>query len=451
MENKVNTKQNLEKIKENLLNENFRKEFNKHLLSYLDARNRDTNAHYYKILKMLQETGMNKQEAEEFFKDLRVKNKNLILNLQELQQKEKELTEKWRKERLNLLTNPLNAKAFLGVIVNEIQDTYNTLQKVANELIIKKANDKEFLNKINEINKTLNLDEIKTWDEITVNFIVNNLNKATEKIKNLAADVITETINLIKFKNFKKEFEKNNRKDFVLNELFNLKKQQILDKEKTELNKKINETIEKAKKRELSADELLYEYKKLKEEKENIDKKQEKLNENEKNIDDDDILIDDEQAEKIDVNDLDTQLDFCTQAVFNSIENENLDEKTLNFLVLSEYIYSYNNNNIKDLYNKFKDTLSKNEFISAYILTNAAMHSDINDNVFNEIEQKTLKNIDVVKIAEQIKAENPQYKEISQDIEKELSEKEKTIDKEKDKELEFNNIKKTKKAPSIDF
>ena len=79
--NKIMLKSTLEKLKERLEDKQFRKEFFDLFKDYLDVNNCDSNAHYFKILKLLENAGFSREEAEEFFKDIRVHSKKTIIEI----------------------------------------------------------------------------------------------------------------------------------------------------------------------------------------------------------------------------------------------------------------------------------------------------------------------------------------------------------------------------------
>jgi len=385
---KVTTKQNLHKIKEALADKEFKNEFNKLFREYIDIRNTDKNAHYYAILKLLQDKGFDRAEAEEFFKTLRVKNAKLIEQAQEIQREQQQLNEKWKKERINLITNPLNVKSFISVLVIAIDDIAKKFTEIQKQLQLRFANNLIAQEKIKEIEKLLDesketLENLEKNDDLlAINNVVKNLEKIAENTQSLVVQNVND---------------------------MDIEKDKEIEKQKEEIEGQKGEEAEA----ELEAEK------------------------------DDDVLLEDEQ--KTETKTLDEQLSDSLSAVLNSL-NRDVDEKTLKFFVLSEYLHAYNNHDLKDVFNEFKDVFSKDEFKAIVIYNTALMNNDVED-IFELAEEESFNAIRIEEYAKMLTRDFDVYAELEKEIEQELEFKD--LVKEKEKELEIKQPR--RKSKSIDI
>jgi len=193
MQNKITTKQTLQKLQENLADKDFRKEFGRLFVDYLDVNNRDNNAYYYKILKLLQDRGLNKEEAESFFKDLRVQNKNSIIKISKIQQDINKLQENYKKNRIKILINPLSVATLVALYYNLYEEIQQNLNKIKEELILKLKINTAIDKKVREIEQIINknlqgLQEMQQ-DKEDKALQLNNIYKNTETLQNKLQDL----------------------------------------------------------------------------------------------------------------------------------------------------------------------------------------------------------------------------------------------------------------------
>jgi len=163
----------------------------------------------------------------------------------------------------------------------------------------------------------------------------------------------------------------------------------------------------------------------------------------EKNTDDD-ILVDDaaptESPENITLNEA---LENSLSAVMNSV-NKELDEKTLSFLTLSEYLHAYNNFDLKNVYEHFKNTFDKDEF-KAIVIYNNALMDNATDDVFDFAVEEGFNAVNINEYAKMLKHNYTEYRTLDEKIEKELEEKD------KEKELEVGSPQRNKKFNTIEI
>jgi len=390
---KVTTKQNLQKIKEALNDNEFKNEFNKLFKEYIDVKNTDKNAHYYAILKLLQDKGgMDRAEAEEFFKSLRVKNARLIEDVQQIQQEQRRIDERWKKERINLIANPLDIKSFISVLVIAIDDIAKKFEKLQKQLQLQFSNNLIAKEKIAEIEKLLNesketLENLdKNNDLLAINNVVKNLEKIAENTQSLVIENIAHNISNIEL---------------------DMDKEKEIEKQKEEIEGQQGEKAEALAEK------------------------------------DDDVLVENEQ--KTEAKTLDEQLSDSLNAVLNSL-NKDVDEKTLKFFVLSEYLHAYNNHDLKDVYKQFDDVFSKDEFKAIVIYNEALMNGDVED-VFDLAEEQGFSAVRIEEYARILTRNHDEYLELEQELDKELEFRD--LVKEKEKELEIKQLQ--RKSKSIDI
>ncbi len=116
---------------------------------------------------------------------------------------------------------------------------------------------------------------------------------------------------------------------------------------------------------------------------------------------------------------LQKELENCKDAVENDLKNIKVDNKTKNFLILSEYLHAYNNAEINKLYENFK-SFDKEEF-KAIIIYNIAIQNGDTDDVFDLAKEEGFEAINIKEYAKMLKHNFPEYKEIDAELEKELA------------------------------
>ena len=401
-ENKVTTKESLKKLTEALQKEGFKKEFNKLFISYINIKNSDKNAHYHAILKLLTDTGMDKHEAEHVFKQLRVKNSELIQNIQEIQKKREELDRNWNDKKWKLLANPLDIKTFAQLALETINDINLAFKQMQQQMQLNNANNEIFGEKIDEIKKLIydTEDDLKQLIEhdpentFTLHTAVKNIQKIAEKAEELTMDVVTK----------------------------NLENVEIMGQKGKE--KEADNPQAPADKQTPAATET----------------ERSESPENDTLIEDDATPTEKESPESLT---LEQALENSLHATLNSL-NEKIDEKTLSFLTLSEYLHAYNNFPINQVYEKFKDVFDKDEFKAIVIYNNALMHNDTDD-VFDFSIEEGFEAVNIGEYAKMLKHNFPEYKQLDKELEKELEEPQ------KEKELEIGAPQKNKKFTSIDI
>ena len=385
-ENKVVTTETLRKIKEKFEDKTFKDEFNSLFKQYINYKNNDKNAHYHAILKLLQSAGLDKNESENFFKNLRVKNSFLIDKVQEIQKNSQKIDEKWKNERMNLLTNPTNFKALISVVITTFDDILNDFKLIEKNLELQFANSILYKEKLKEVENLLlkskkELEEIeKDEDVLAFNNVIKNLEQITQNTQEIVSQNIISNSDIL-----------------------------------------------------LSKDQELG----LQGEKENDDV--------------DDVLIDDDDEieEKQNVDNTNIALQNCLDAVMSSLDKE-VDKKTLNFLVLSEFLHGYRNEDTKELYNEFKNVFDKDEFKNVLLYNVALQNNDVED-VFDFVVEEGFEAIKINDYAKMLTNNFNEYKELEQRLNKEINNNfESTTTKEKNKEFEINQPqKKLKKHDEI--
>jgi len=407
MENKVTTKESLTKVLRYMSKEKYYKRFNRLFKEYIDPKNKDKNAFYYKLLQHLTDAGLTKQEAEEFFKDMRVKNAPLIQQIEESQAKIKESADKFDKARFDLLTNPVNVKSYLIMFMETAKIIEQTLNKVEKEFMLNVRNKEHFQEKIKEIKELLEepkreLEE-KLKKEAGFNEVLmlqqmkTTFDKIGDKLGEIGAELTTER---------------------AINEVLN----DNIDKEQGQ--------GQQGKEKEDNPQAPAATETERKESPEKVD-----------------ILIDNDTAptetESTQNMTLEQALENSLHATLNSVNTE-LDEKTLSFLTLSEYLHAYNNHNLSDVYKHFDKIFDKDEF-KAIVLYNTALQNNDVDDLFDFSVEQGFEAVNIGEYAKILKHNFNEYKELDAKIEKEL-----TLDKE-EKELEIGAPQKNKKFSTIDI
>jgi len=405
-ENKVTTRDALLNIQKKMNDETFAKQFNFLFSKYIDIRNKDKNAFYHKLLQHLTSAGLNKEEATDFLKEIRVKNSDLIQKIEETQQKIKESAEKFEKARFDLLTNPLDAKNYLVLFMETIRQTNLTLENIENKHLLNVINKEHFRDKVNEIKKLLehneqsineklknekdaSIDDVMLLQETKVTF-----SKVSEKLNELTAELAID-------------------KTLTQNVNIDVKKEGQQGKEKQAENPQAPADTETP-------------------------------TETESPENDDDVLIGDEApAESASDLTLDKALENSLHATLNSLQNE-VDEKTLSFLVLSEYLHAYNNFNLKDVYTHFDKIFDKDEF-KAIVIYNTALQDNAVDDLFDFVQEESFEAANIKEYAKMLKHNYPEYRTLDAEIEKELE------PKQQQKELEIGAPQRNKKSLSIDI
>jgi len=412
MENKITTKDALLNIHRAMSDETFVKQFNFLFSKYIDIRNKDKNAFYHKLLQHLTTTGLSKEEAADFLKDIRVKNADLIQEIEETQTKIKESTERFEKARFELLMNPLSAKNYLILFAETIKQINLTLENIENKHLLNVINKKHFKDKIDEIKKLLE----------------HNEQSINEKLKSEKDASIDDVMLLQETKvTFSKVSEK-------LNELT---AELAVNKTLTQNHLNIDKDVEK---------EQQGKEKEAEKENPQAPADTETPTETESPENDDDVLIDDAAPAESVQNDLtlDKALENSLSAVINSV-NKELNEKTLSFLVISEYLHAYNNHNLKDVYEHFKNTFNKDEFKAIVIYNNALMNNDVDD-LFDFVVEQDFEAANIKEYAKMLKHNFPKYNELDEQIKKELEPEIK-----KQKELEIGAPSQNKKFKGLEI
>jgi len=507
MENKITTRESLNKVLKHMSNEEYYKRFNRLFKEYIDPRNKDKNAFYYKLLQHLTDAGLTKTEAEEFFKDMRVKNAHLIQSIEESQAKIKESIEKFDKAKFDLLTNPVNVKSYLIMFMETIKIIEQTLNKIEKESMLNVNNKEHFQEKIKEIRELLKepkqeLEE-KLKKEAGFNEVLmlqqmkTTFDKISDRLGEIGAELATErTINEVINEKYidkeqgqegqkEKEAEKENpqapadtqapaapeketespEKDaYVLSDAIYKAELELNTptdkfnepdyKEKLAYLALINYAVDK----NLIKDNILT---KIESSDFNLDFLKEKAqtilqtydlydafnkinNDIKRNTDD--ILVDDttpEATESAQNITLDKALENSLHATLNSVNTE-LDEKTLSFLTLSEYLHAYNNHNLSDVFEKFKDTFNKDEFKAIVLYNKALMNNDVDD-LFDFVVEQNFEAANINEYAKMLKHNFPKYVKMDEELEKEL------MPKQVEKELEIGAPQKNKKFRGLEI
>jgi len=496
-ENKVTTRDALLNIQRAMSNETFAKQFNFLFSKYIDIRNKDKNAFYHKLLQHLTSAGLTKEEATDFLKDIRVKNVDLIQKIEETQQKIKESTEKFEKARFDLLTNPLSAKNYLILFAETIKEINLTLDNIMNKQTLNVINKQHFADKVDEIKKLLEhseqsineklknekdpgIDDVMLLQETKVTF-----NKVAEKLNELTAELVinktlTQNVNINVEKEGQrgkeKEAEKENPQPKAETESPEQKDAYMLSdaiyKAELELNTPTDRFDEKDYNEKLAYLSLLFYainkhyitddiltaiYSKdfdvdfLKKNAEltiqtyNLHDAFNKINKDIKR-NTDDILVDDTapaETESPESLTLEQALENSLSATMNSLEKE-VDEKTMNFLVLSEYLHAYNNHNLRDVYKHFDKIFDKDEFKAIVIYNNALMNNDVDD-LFDFVVEQDFEAANIKEYAKMLRHNYPEYKQLDEQIEKELEAQQ------KDKELEIGAPQRNKKFTTLEI
>ena len=193
MQNKITTKQTLQKLQTNLRDKNFRKEFGRLFVQYFNVDNPDTTAFYYKILKLLQDAGFGKEEAESFFKDIRVKENKTILKISKIQREIDDLQREYKKARIKILINPLNVATLISLYLNLYREIEQNLKKLKEEMLLKLKTNVHLDKKIREIEQIIskNLQGLQEMqqDKEDKALQLNNIYKNTETLQNKLQDL----------------------------------------------------------------------------------------------------------------------------------------------------------------------------------------------------------------------------------------------------------------------
>ena len=380
----MTTKDTLLNVRGKMSDETFAKQFNFLFAKYIDIKNKDKNAFYYKLLQHLTDAGLTRQEAENFLKNIRVKNIDLIQKIEETQTKIKESTEKFEKARFDLLTNPLNAKNYLVLFMETIRQINLTLQNIENKQLLNVINKEHFRDKVDEIRKLLEHSEqsisekLKQDKEVGIDDVMLlqgtkvTFNKVAEKLDDLTAELAVN---------------------------------------KT-LTQNVNTNADKEKEQEKGGQE---------------GKEKETETESVQN----DLT-------------LDKALENSLHATINSV-NKELDEKTLSFLTLSEYLHTYNNYPLNEVFEKFSKIFDKDEFKAIVIYNNALQNNEVDD-LFDFVVEQDFEAANINGYAEMLKHYYPGYKQMDEELKRELEPEIK-----KEKELEIGAPTKNKKFTSIDI
>ena len=171
-----------------------------------------------------------------------------------------------------------------------------------------------------------------------------------------------------------------------------------------------------------------------------------------------DILKSNEEleAEKIsnlNKNELDINLDNCYEAVSAEIVNKKraFTEKGIAFFTLSEYIHAYNSANKKDVYEKFKEILTKDEFVNVYVVNAAILNNDLD---YKELARKMEDEAfdAITKVAKSLINNFNEYKEFAEKVKNEIESdfaKDVNAINSNNKKLEFKNVDKNKNVKLI--
>ena len=130
------------------------------------------------------------------------------------------------------------------------------------------------------------------------------------------------------------------------------------------------------------------------------------------------------------------QLNNCISAIVSNLEKE-VDEKTLAFLTLSEFLHAYGTNNYTELYNNLKDNLTEQEFKDAVVYNKALMNGDVED-IFNAVEEQGFEKVGISNIVKNLN----DYNDIINTIDKSLNQHNQEIEEVEQKEVkqDFNDI-----------
>ena len=109
------------------------------------------------------------------------------------------------------------------------------------------------------------------------------------------------------------------------------------------------------------------------------------------------------------------QLNNCISAIVGSLE-KNTDEKTLAFLVLSEFLHAYGTDNYAELYKNLKDNLTEQEFKDAVVYNISLQNGDVED-IFNAVEEKGFEKVGISNIVKKL----DNYNDIINTIDKSLN------------------------------
>ena len=424
--NKVMLKETLQKLHNRLNHKGFRKNFVNLFMDYLDIDNRDSNAPYHKILKVLEEAGFSKEESEDFFKDIRVKNKDTIVKISKLQSEIQKADEQFKARFWKIMANPFSFKEMAALYLDLYKEISAEFKKMTEELKLEFKINGEMQAKMKKIEKILegninNLEKIAKTEEFKI------LDKANKDMNDIKKVFETFKAELLK-NDFTRQYMKKAEED-VTKDISNVDAETFVEMEET------HESI----------------MKNLKEE--NNTENPKKENENE------DVLIEEDESPKTGnlENDLKRDLNNCLEAVVNDLDDvDKLDKKTMSFYVLSEYLHAYNKADFSELYEEFKDVLEPQEFSAILTANEAAMNSDLS---YEKMEEH-FKNGGLAAIIKMVqdfiekdKEESKKYSELMQNIEERIvgsggiAEPAKEIDKE-GKELSLEQPAKRQKALS---
>ena len=333
-QNKITTKQTLQKLQENLADKDFRKEFGRLFVDYLDVNNRDNNAFYHKILKLLQDRGFSKQEAEDFFKDLRVKENKTILQLSKIQKEIHKAQEEYKKNRIKILINPFSLTTMLNLYLNLYTELSNKIAKLKEEMLLKLKINVHLDKKIKEIEEILN----------------KNLKKLQEMQEDQQDNKVTKLNNVFK------------DTETLQNKLQDLQESLIEQELTQELTISGKEKEEKEQKEEIQTQTQHQDQQNNQEQQPSSPEK-----------------VHQQQTT------LETELEDCLKAVADGVNTA--DPKILAFLTISEFLHRGNIEN-KELYEHFKDVLDKREFDSIVNVNKFLINGALEYNAVKEVLDK---------------------------------------------------------------
>ena len=350
--NRITTKQTLEKIVENLQSQKFKKEFNKLFKDYINIKNVDQTAYYHKFLEILENAGMSKDEAEDFFKNLRVKNSRLIQQVQDLQKQKEELERRWKEEKVNLIINPLNMKSFVSVVILTLEDFVKKFAELEKQLELQFSNNLIIKEKLEKVKQILdeNIKQLKDAEKdnnvLAVNKVVSSLEKVVDETQKIVTENITNNIT-----------------------------QELLSQNKEQQQKSIDEIL--------------------------VQEKEQRQKGKEKETT------------------LQEALNNSINSILNSLDRE-IDEKTLNFLVLSEFLHNYSSFfSLKDVFENFKNVFDKKEFTDIVLYNKALMNNDV-ENIIDFAKEEGFEAVKIEEYAQMLRHNFAEYAELEKEIENKL-------------------------------
>jgi hypothetical protein len=346
---------------------------------------------------MLEKTGLTKDEADSLFKEVKIANNKQINTITKIQMQIDKMQQQYEQVKWKALANPLNVKNILILYFTFYKELEAQFLKLKEEFKLNKMLIKDFEDVIKEIDEIISKNVKNLEEKIDKDSDFYALKEAKEGL-----DKLNEKMGELKEKVFEKDFEEN------------LKGLEVQVNEK------------------------------------NLEAK----NDNKAN----DILKNDEEFEpkkisNLNKSELDVNLNDCYEAISGELINKKraFTEKEIAFFVLSEYIHAYNNANKKDVFEKFKDILTKDEFVSVYVVNAAIMNSDLD---YKELAKKMEDEAfdAVTKVAKSLINSFTEYKELAEKVRSEI-ESDFAIDIKRNdnnnKKLEFKNIDKNKNVKLI--